>query len=147
MRDQKRGHGFNSLPCRAHVPPPVTVPDAGAGLEPAHPANAVPTAGHAPRDLVWDALEAGGTGLTRCAPPGVVTAAPATRHYSLIASFDAANSGVLHTPESTTCSGAYRPFMTRNAFTVEIWAPNRQNMNQPACPEGSIPPAPLTRGS
>ena len=41
----------------------------------------------------------------------------------------------------------YAPFMTRNALTVDRAEPVRQNMNQPACPAGRMPPVPLTSGS
>ena len=44
-------------------------------------------------------------------------------------------------------TAGHRPFMTRNALTVESCAPTRQNMNHPACAAGKIPPAPFTKGS
>src|SRR6516164_11763674 len=40
-----------------------------------------------------------------------------------------------------------RPFMTRKPLATATWEPVRQNMNQPACPEGSCEPEPFTRGS
>ena len=103
---------------------------------------------HCARHLVRLPFQARWACITCGAPPGVVPAAPAAGYYVPVTPFDCAYSGVLvHNSGVYYMFWSYRPFMTRNAFTVEIWAPNLQNINHPACPEGRIPPAPLTRGS
>src|SRR5262249_61086057 len=55
--------------------------------------------------------------------------------------------GPVHQHRARAPSLGYRPFITRNAFTVDSWAPNRQTIAHAASPVGRPVAVSFTSGS